>query len=194
MELTDLVYRAKTGDARAQEALYQQSYKRVYYLALRLVKNNDDAEDAAQETFIAAFSALPRLQNDNAFEGWLFQIAVNKCRNKLIRTKQTEKLPDDYTEYIADPDRKLLPEAVIEEVENSRLILEIIDSLPHTQRECVLLYYYSEMSIKQIAEALNCSAGTVKSRLNYARRKIKESIRTVNYNHFGDAGPVKAFL
>lgn len=176
MELINLVRRAKTGEAEAQGALYEASYKRVYYLALRLMKNPEDAEDATQETFITAFAALANLQNDNAFEGWLFQIAANKCRNKLTRTKQTDELPEDFAEHTPDPSESFLPESVLQDAEKRRLILEIIDNLPDAQRECVMLFYYSEMSVKQIAEVLDCSEGTVKSRLNYARQKIKDGI------------------
>lgn len=176
MELIELVRRAKAGDAEAQGALYESSYKRVYYLALRLTKNPEDAEDAAQETFVAAFGALPNLQNDNAYEGWLFQIAANKCRNKLSRAKQTDELPEDFAEHTPDLNESFVPEAVLQDAEKRRLILEIINNLPDAQRECVMLFYYSEMSVKQIAEVLECSEGTVKSRLNYARQKIKDGI------------------
>jgi len=176
MELIELVRRAKTGEAEAQSALYEASYKRVYYLALRLTKNPEDAEDATQEAFIAAFGALPNLQNDNAYEGWLFQITANKCRNKLSRAKQTDELPEDFAEHTPDPNESFLPEAVLQDEEKRRLILQIIDNLPDAQRECVMLFYYGEMSVKQIAEMLNCSDGTVKSRLNYARQKIKDGI------------------
>lgn len=176
MEFIELVCRAKTGDTEAQGALYEASYKRVYYLALRLTKNPEDAEDATQEAFIAAFAALPNLQNDNAFEGWLFQIAANKCRNKLARTKQTDELPEDFAEHTPELNENFLPEAVLQDAEKRRLILEIIENLPDAQRECVMLFYYSEMSVKQISEVLDCSEGTVKSRLNYARQKIKDGI------------------
>lgn len=176
MELINLVRRAKEGEAEAQGALYEASYKRVYYLALRLTKNPEDAEDVTQEAFIAAFAALANLQNDNAFEGWLFQIAANKCRNKLARTKQTDELPENFAEHTPDPNEGFLPEAVLQDAEKRRLIIEIIHNLPDAQRECVMLFYYGDMSVKQIAEMLDCSEGTVKSRLNYARQKIKDSI------------------
>lgn len=176
MELIELVRHAKAGDAEAQGALYESSYKRVYYLALRLTKNPEDAEDAAQETFVAAFGALPNLQNDNSYEGWLFKIAANKCRNKLSRAKQTDELPEDFAEHTPDPNESFVPEAVLQDAEKRRLILEIINHLPDAQRECVMLFYYGDMSVRQIAEMLDCSEGTVKSRLNYARQKIKDSI------------------
>ncbi len=176
MELLEAVREAKTGDEKAQSVLYEVMYKRVYYLILRLVKNSQDAEDVTQETFLSAFGALPNLKNDNAFEGWIFQIAANKCRNKLSRTKQTEELPEDFEEHTPDLHENLLPESVLQSAEKRRILLEFIESLPDAQQECVMLFYYSEMSVKQIAESLGCSEGTVKSRLNYARQKIKEQV------------------
>ena len=176
MELVELVRRAKAGEEEAKSELYEITYKRVYYLALRLTNNPEDAEDATQDTFVSAFSALSNLKNDNAFEGWLFQIAANKCRSKLSRTKHTEELPEDFSEHTPDPNENLLPETVLQESEKRRMIVEIKQSLPDAQRECVMLFYYSGMSVRQIAETLGCSEGTVKSRLNYARQKIRDEI------------------
>lgn len=176
MELVELVKRAQTGDAEAQGELYEKTYKRVYYLALRLTKNPEDAQDAAQDAFMAAFQALSNLREPNAFEGWLFQITANKCRNRVARAHIDEELPEGFEEHEPDPQEDLIPEDALQSAEKRRLILEIIDELPETQRECVMLFYYSEMSVKQIAETLECSEGTVKSRLNYARQKIKDGI------------------
>ena len=155
MELIELVRRAKTGDEQAQSALYESCYKRAYYLALRLTKHPQDAEDATQDAFISALGALSNLKNDNAFEGWLFQIVANKCRNKLARTKQTEELPEGFEEHMPDPGEDFLPEYVLQSGETRRLILEIIDALPEAQRECVMVFYYVEMSVKQIAEIVD---------------------------------------
>lgn len=179
MEQIELVRRAQKGDAEAQSALYEGMYKRVYYLALRLTSSPEDAEDAAQEAFISAFKALGRLRDPNAFEGWLFQIAANKCRNKAARTKTEEELPEGYEENTPDPNEALLPEEALQSEEKRRMILAIIDALPQAQRECVMLFYFSELSVKQIAEELGCSEGTVKSRLNYARQKIREGVLEV---------------
>ena len=181
MERSELIRRAQSGDTTAQGALYEEMYKRVYYLCLRLVKTPEDAQDAAQETFIAAFGALSGLENPNAFEGWLFQIAANKARNLLRKNGRLVELPEDeegHTVLDEQPgeDEALIPESALDSAEQRRLILSIIDGLPEAQRECVMLFYYSELSVKQIAEVMECSEGTVKSRLNYARQKIREGI------------------
>ncbi|MGN0968372.1 MAG: RNA polymerase sigma factor [Oscillospiraceae bacterium] len=177
----ELICKAQAGDSDALAQLYEKMYKRVYYLALRLTKNPEDAEDAAQETFLSAFGALAGLENPNAFEGWLFQITANKCRNILRKGSRFADLPEDedgntLLDDMADPDEAFLPEAALENAEQRRMLLAMIDALPEAQRECVYLFYYSQMSVPQIAKTLNCSEGTVKSRLNYARQKLREGI------------------
>ena len=176
MDMMALIEKAKNGDKDAQSSLYEANYKKVYYLALRITKKPEDAEDAAQEAFIAAFKALPKLENNNAFQGWLFQIVANKCRNKLTRTKQADALPEGFEEHTPDTSEGFLPEDILQDAEKRRLIMAIVDTLPDAQRECVMLFYYSEMSVKQIAATFEISEGTVKSRLNYARQKIKDGI------------------
>lgn len=178
---TELVKRAQTGDPEAQGQLYEQMYKRVYYLALRLTQQPEDAEDAAQETFLSAFRALPGLSAPAAFEGWLFQITANKARKLLVKRGRTVDLPEDedgrtLLDDLPERDEALIPEAAADSAEHRQIILSIIDALPEAQRECVYLFYYSELSVKQIAETLGCSEGTVKSRLNYARQKIKDGV------------------
>lgn len=181
MERSELIRRARSGDPTAQGQLYESMYKRVYYLCLRLVKTPEDAQDTAQETFIAAFGALPGLENPSAFEGWLFQIAANKARNLLRKNGRLVELAEDeegrtFLDELPDEAEDLIPESALDSAEKRRLILSIIDALPEAQRECVMLFYYSELSVKQIAEVMSCSEGTVKSRLGYARQKIREGI------------------
>ena len=177
----NVIRRAQAGDSEALSQLYQSYYKRVYYLALKLLKNREDAEDVAQETFIAAFNSLSKLQNPAAFESWLFQITANRSRNQLRKNAHTVDLPEDedgktMLDDMPDPNEALIPESVAQDAEQKRLVMQIIDDLPQQQRECILLFYYSELTVKQIAHSLGCSEGTVKSRLNYARQKIKEGV------------------
>ena len=179
----DLVRRARTGDREAQGQLYGQMYKRVYYLCLRLTQQSEDAEDAAQEAFLSAFRALPGLEDPAAFEGWLFQIAANKARKLLAKRGRTVDLPEDedgrtLLDDLPERDEALIPEAAADNADKRQIILSLIDALPEAQRECVYLFYFSELSVKQIAETLDCSEGTVKSRLNYARQKIKDGVLT----------------
>ena len=182
MEQKDLVLLAQKGDISAQEELYKATYQRAYYLALKLLQNADDAMDILQESYIVAFRALDSLQNPEAFSSWFAQIVANRSknllrsRNRFVKPSFDEEEEQDYFENIEDTDEAILPESVLDQEEKRRLVLQMIDELPDDQRECVMLYYFSGLSTEQVAQTQECSVGTVKSRLNYARKKLKESV------------------
>ena len=181
MNISELVKLAQNGDATAQAQLYEETNKKAYYLALRLIQNPDDAMDVLQDSYIAAFRSLDNLQNPESFPAWLAQIVSNRCKN-LLRTRNRfadihfEDEERDYFSNIEDTDEAILPHEVLDKAEIRNLILQMIDELPDEQRECIMLYYFSGLTIEQIAETQGCSTGTVKSRLNYARRKLKENV------------------
>lgn len=178
------IIKAQAGDAEALSLIYEKMYKRVYYLALRMTGSPEDAEDAAQETFIAAFDSIGNLEKPEAFESWLFQICSNRCRNTLRKNSRTVALEEDeegntILDDMADPNESIIPETALQDAEQRRLIMETVQALPQNQKECVLMFYFSGIGVKEIAAELGCSEGTVKSRLNYARAKIKESILAI---------------
>lgn len=181
MELRTLVEQAKTGDPAAMGELYQATNQRVYALALRLTGNPDEAMDVVQESYLSALQNLEGLRNPDAFLSWIFQIAANRCRKlhnqaRRFASPGSEGEETDYFDALPDPDEKLLPEAVVDSGETRRLMAELVDSLPEAQRECVILYYFSQCSVEQIAQIQACTQGTVKSRLNYGRKKLKEGV------------------
>lgn len=183
MKLYTLVERARTGDQAAMGELYQETSQRVYGLALRLTGDPDQAMDVVQESYLSALQHLKDLQNPDAFMSWIFQIAANRCRKLHRQSRRFVSLDReegddraDYFDSIPDPDEKILPEAVADSGEIRRLVMELVDSLPEAQRECVILYYFSECSVEQIAQIQGCTEGTVKSRLNYGRKKLKEGV------------------
>ncbi|MGI5929436.1 RNA polymerase sigma factor [Pseudoflavonifractor sp.] len=181
MNLIEQVRLAQQGDSEAQTALYEAMYKRAYYLAFRMTRSAEDAEEAVQEAFLSAFRALPNLANPNAFEGWLFQITANKCRNVLSKSGRYTQLPEDedgntILDELPEENEGLIPASALENQAHREIILSIIEALPQQQKECVLLFYYSELTVAQIAQVLDCSEGTVKSRLNYARKKLRDGI------------------
>lgn len=117
----------------------------------------------------------------NAFEGWLFQITANKCRNVLSKSGRYTQLPEDedgntILDELPEENEGLIPASALENQAHREIILSIIEALPQQQKECVLLFYYSELTVAQIAQVLDCSEGTVKSRLNYARKKLRDGI------------------
>ena len=181
MELTELVRKAQGGDQEAMSQLYQQTCQRVYALALRLTSDPDRAMDAVQESYLSALQNLDKLQKPEAFLHWMFQITANCCRKFHNREKryvspEQDEEENSYFDSIPDPDEKLLPEAAADSGETRRLVLELVDRLPQEQRECVVLYYFSECSVEEISRLQACTENTVKSRLNYARKKLKEGV------------------
>ena len=103
MRETEIIQKAKKGDRSAQSELYTAFYKKVYYLALKMTGNREDAEDIVQDSFMAAFRALPNLEKDEAFAKWLMQIVANRCRNRIGQQKYTTGLPGGFEDYEPDP-------------------------------------------------------------------------------------------
>lgn len=166
----------------AYAQLYETTNKKAYYLALKLLQNEDDAMDVLQDSYIAAFKSLETLQNPEAFSSWFSQIVANRSknllrtRNRFVKPSNNDEEETDYFENIEDTDENFLPESFVDQEEKRKLVIKMIDELPDDQRESIMLYYFSGLSTEQVAQAQECSVGTVKSRLNYARKKLKESV------------------
>lgn len=183
-QLSTLVEQTKNQDSGAIVQLYEAYHNEVYFLCLKIVKNEEDALDLVQDSFLQAFGKLDTLQNPAQFGAWLNQIAANKCRDYLKKKKpvlfsqqQSSNEDDEGDEPgIEDRDESLVPDKALDTEETRRLIMGIIDGLPDLQRMTVMLYYYEEKSIKEIAEIMECSENTVKSRLNYARKQVREGV------------------
>lgn len=180
-ELKELVIKAQAGDSSVFEEIYNTTKSKAYYLALQLLKNPHDAEDVLQDAFTTAFSKIGDAVPEK-FQGWLDTIVINRAKDLLKKKKATvfsELQSEDGKDYVPkDEEEKVefLPEENLDYQETKRLIQEIIDELPEEQRMAVMLYYYKEMSVGQIAEYFECSTGTIKSRLNYARKAIKAKV------------------
>lgn len=183
VKLTEIVKAAQAGDKPALETLYLECAKPVYYLALKLLKSKEAAEDITQEVFIYVFQKITDLREPGAFSAWLNRITASKCTNALTRNKELlhtdieEALEADFFEE-ADP--LLVPEKSLDNAETARMIIDIIDALPTPQRVCVYYYYYEHLTVAQIAEILNTNENTVKSRLALARDKIRKELERLN--------------
>ena len=180
-KLTRLIKQARQGDQSAQEALLAAVQDRVYYHCKKMLKHEQDAQDAAQDVLIAVLTGLDKLREPGAFWGWVNGITANRCRHLLSAPHKEWQIPEDeegnsMLESVENLDQTLVPEAVLDDGETRRMILELVDALPPEQRMSVLFYYYDEMSVKDIAQAMEVSEGTVKSRLNYARKSIRSGV------------------
>ena len=180
-KLLELIRRSREQDPDAQEELVRAAQNRVYYHCKKMLKHEEDARDAAQDVLLTMITNLDKLKEPAAFWGWVNGITANRCRHLLTAPHREWQIPEDeegnsMLEHVEDLDETLVPDKALDNEETRRMILGLVDDLPPEQRMSVLFYYYDEMSVKQIAEAMDTSEGTVKSRLNYARKSIKAGV------------------
>ena len=174
--IKELVSSAKSGNKKSFDKLYEVTHNDVWYNCLSLLKDEENAKDIMQETYITAFLKLDTLNDEQKFCGWITSIAVNKCKNKL-KGKVEYQIDDEVLITEAETDELMLPEEYITKTEKRKVLLQIMeDTLSFNQYQTVLMFYFDEMSISEIAQGLEISEGTVKSRLNSSRAKMKTAI------------------
>lgn len=174
--IKELVLSAKNGNKKAFDKLYELTHNDVWYNCLSLLKDEENAKDIMQETYITAFLKLDTLNDEQKFCGWIISIAVNKCKNKL-KGKVEYRIDDEVLITEAETDELMLPDEYITKTEKRKVLLQIMeDTLSFNQYQTVLMFYFDEMSISEIAQGLEISEGTVKSRLNSSRAKMKTAI------------------
>lgn len=178
--MKELIAQAKQGDRFAMTEIYNRTYKELFYYCTRLCGNESDAQDLVQDTYLTAFEKLCQYKRDDNFKGWLHTIALHKYYNK-IRDERPQLWVD---EPLAIPIEEELscPEKYAEDRELHRMLMDIItNKLAAPQRITVIMYYYDDRSVQEIAEELQCAEGTVKSRLYYSRRIIREELENKGY-------------
>ena len=174
--IKELVSSAKSGNKKSFDKLYELTSNDVWITCVSLLKDEDNAKDIMQETYITAFLKLDTLKDEEKFCGWLTAIATNKCKNKL-KGKVEYQIDDEVLITEAETDELMLPEEYITKAEKRKVLLQIMeDTLSFNQYQVVLMFYFNELSIAEIAQALEISEGTVKSRLNSSRAKMKTAI------------------
>ena len=183
--IKELVLSAKNGNKKAFDKLYKLTSNDVWFTCVSLLKDEENAKDIMQETYITAFLKLDTLKDEEKFCGWLTAIATNKSKNKL-KGKVEYQIDDEVLTTEAETDELMLPEEYITKTEKRKVLLQIMeDTLSFNQYQTVLMFYFDEMSISEIAQGLEISEGTVKSRLNSSRAKMKTAIEDYE-NKSGD--------
>ena len=184
-KIKELVSSAKSGNKKSFDKLYELTHNDVWYNCLSLLKDEENAKDIMQETYITAFLKLDTLKDEEKFCGWVTTIAVNLCKKKL-KGKVEYQIDDEVLITEAETDELMLPEEYITKTEKRKVLLQIMeDTLSFNQYQTVLMFYFDEMSIAEIAQGLEISEGTVKSRLNSSRAKMKTAIEDYE-NKSGD--------
>ncbi|OUP27069.1 RNA polymerase sigma factor [Faecalibacterium sp. An192] len=184
--IPELVLRAKSGDQQAMEQLYEMTYSRVYCTIQVMVKDEQETLDLLQDSYIKAFKHLNQFEGGEKFLPWMQQIARNTAKDWLkkkhpafftdLRGEKETEWESPAEEQIMDANDGSWPEKVLDREETARLIREILDGLPEDQRVVIEMFYYEELSVKQIALTMGLSESAVKSRLFYGRRKIETKV------------------
>ena len=180
----ELIRRAQDNDQDAITKLYEQTYSSVYTMVRAMAPDDDTALDILQDSYLKAFRSLDKLEDPAKFGSWVKRIARNQTID-VLRQKQPvvfsslEAEDSDTPLEFEDTREEHLPEAVIDRRETARLMREILDALPEEQRVAITMFYYEQMSVKEIAETLGVTENTVKSRLNYGRKKVEKEVRAL---------------
>ena len=186
MNISHLVEKIKKGDNKSFEKLYKLTEREVWFTCISFLKNETTAQDIMQETYITAFLKIQSLEKSSQIRSWLNRIAVNKCKNYL-KGKGEIQLDDEFFENQAIVDEHIsIPEEYISDKAKREIILSIMQEvLSDVQYQTVIMHYFNEMTVDEIAEVFECSRGTVLSRLNYSRAKMKTAIEDYE-NKSGD--------
>ena len=186
MNISHLVEKIKKGDNKSFEKLYKLTEREVWFTCISFLKNETTAQDIMQETYITAFLKIQYLEKSSQIRSWLNRIAVNKCKNYL-KGKGEIQLDDEIFENQAIVDERIsIPEEYISDKAKREIILSIMQEvLSDVQYQTVIMHYFNEMTVDEIAEVFECSRGTVLSRLNYSRAKMKTAIEDYE-NKSGD--------
>lgn len=189
-----LVERVQRGDRRAFDLLVLRYQQRIVKLIMRYVHDATEAQDVAQEAFIKAYRALPGFRGDSAFFTWLYRIAINTAKNHLV---SLQRKPVDYELDLHDPAHyesnaqlrdEETPEGLALQDELREVVTRTIASLPDELRTAIMLREIDGLSYEEIAVAMDCPVGTVRSRIFRAREAIDKSIEALS----GSSAPTES--
>ena len=185
----DLIQRFQQGQPRAFDALYERFKDYVYRVAFFVTRHDGEAEEAVQETFIDVLRALPNYRVDGParFETWLYRVTVNRCRSRMRRKRPPSANWDEIEERLECPTQThptRNPEQATLNRERAAELWRAVDGLSDKHRVIVFLRYQQGLSYEEIAQAMGINLGTVKSRLYYAHKKLKERMEVEQ--EFGD--------
>ncbi|MDP2959463.1 MAG: sigma-70 family RNA polymerase sigma factor [Longimicrobiales bacterium] len=168
----ELVESARRGDERAFGLLVQKYGRAAYAVAYSVTGRHEEAEDAAQESFLVALQRLEECRSPERFAGWLMTIVRNRSRNLVRREslRETDPVPLSASTRLPTPDRDT------ERLELQAVLRSALDKLPEVQREIVLLHDLEGWKHREIADRLGIPSGTVRSHLHFARRALRDTL------------------
>ena len=173
--LTRLVVKAQKGNQKAIEEIVDLVSGYIYCYCLSLLGNSENARDAVQDILLIMLNKLDTVENPQAFLGWIKTVTANYCKSRRGRAKTEYDIDGEYEE-LEDDCPQVSPSKSLETKEVCALVRNAVQELPPHQRECVLMYYFYQLSITQIANTLELNENTVKSRLYSARKSMKKKL------------------
>ena len=178
VDYTEAVEKAKQGDQQAKEVLYTETCQHMFFLAKSIVKSDEEAMDIIHDSYICVFQKLDNIKNLSGFKSYLRTTVVNRCKNYLSKKKPLylSDMTEDGEEFELEDIDGEIPDELLENKDVIECVRRVVESLPEEQRMCVILRYYDEMSLQEIADTLEVSLGTVKSRLSRASKKMRDEI------------------
>jgi len=179
-----LIQKSKDGDVSAFEELITEYKKIAYNIALRILKNKEDAEDISQEALIKVFRSINQFNMMSSFKTWLYRIVVNTCLDfkrtqKALVISVDQPIQSGHNEFFVDiQDDRPSPEEIAQSKQTQKVIVDTIDKLEEDFRNVIILRDINGFSYEEISEILSCNIGTVKSRISRGRQRLKEMLET----------------
>lgn len=174
--IDELAKKVKNGDKKAFEELYKLTSSRAYFTALQICGDKHEAEDIVQESYITALQKISSLERTESFMGWLNRIVANKSKDYL-KNKNPQLLSEDsewLVEDQTDEYDEFSPESNVDKEELKSVVMDAVKDLNVEKRTCVMMKYFNDMSVNEIAQALEIPVSTVKNRLFDARKELKK--------------------
>ena len=194
----DVVERARAGDHAAFQVLVERYQARAYRLALRVLRDEEQAKDAVQDAFLKVYGSLDRFEGRSGFYTWLYRIVMNQCLDRKRRDRSDREVEwNDEVASASVPEvgappvagsAGAAPDQAAERSQLRELMRTAIESLPEDARRTIQLREIDGLSYKEIADALGIPKGTVMSRLHYARRRLQEALRAAGVDPLGSGG------
>ena len=199
-EIAQYVVQMQNGDGQAFEKLYHATNQSGYFTALKILKDEDEAQDVLQDSYIAVLEKINDVRDPESFISWFHQIVANRAKKYLLKKKPSlfasNEEEQECTEFIPDEDEIWQPEQNVDEDDVRRQVMQIVDGLSDDKRTCVILYYYNEMSVADIAQTVGASENTVKARLFQARKDIRKEVEKLGKKNISLRGvaPISLLL
>lgn len=175
LHIASLVAKVKAQDSQSFTQLYELTHQKLYFIALSILKDEYEAQDAVQDIYVHILSTLHTLKDDKLFVAWANKVAYNICIRQLSKQKDII-MEDNYLELAADINIESSPFMKTLKNERSRILMKHIVALQPELRITILFKYFEELKITEIAKIMDCPEGTVKSRLSTAKHMLRDSI------------------